>query len=184
MEPTRILFIRHAEKPGAAFGKGVDAEGNPDEESLAVRGWQRAGALARFFSAGKDERLGDVRPESVFAPGLGPGSQSKRPMQTVDPLVALLRESSPVKHVLTHLKDDGAALMADVLTQTGVVLISWEHKVLPTLFSHIPGAPPVPAAWPEDRYDVIWLLDRRAHGWAFSQHPQLLLAGDSRTLIE
>ncbi|WP_322102666.1 hypothetical protein [Paraburkholderia sp. J41] len=105
-------------------------------------------------------------------------------MQTVDPLVTLLRESSPVKHVLTHLKDDGAALMADVLTQTGVVLISWEHKVLPTLFSHIPGAPPVPAAWPEDRYDVIWLLDRRAHGWAFSQHPQLLLAGDSRTLIE
>lgn len=184
MGPNRILFIRHAEKPSTAFGKGVDAEGNADEDSLAVRGWQRAGALARFFAAEKNERLGDVRPDSVFAPGLGQGSKSKRPLQTVEPLVALLRETSPVNYVLTHLKDDGAALVADVLAQSGIVLVSWEHKVLTTLFSHIPDAPAVPSAWPEDRYDMIWILDKTAQGWSFSQHPQCLLAGDSNLPIK
>lgn len=170
--------------PQRGFGKGVDADGNPDDDSLAVRGWQRAGALARFFSSEKEERWGRVRPDSVYAPGLGPGSKSKRPMQTIEPLVALLQETSRVKYVHSHLKDDGAALMADVLGQEGVVLISWEHKVLTTLFSHVPDAPAVPAAWPEDRYDMIWMLERSAQGWTFSQHPQMLLAGDSSALIK
>ncbi|QGZ63589.1 phosphoglycerate mutase family protein [Paraburkholderia acidisoli] len=184
MGPKRILFIRHAEKPATGFGKGVDAAGNPDDDSLAVRGWQRAGALAHFFSSEQDARWGRVRPDAVYAPGLGPGSKSKRPMQTIEPLVALLQETSRVKYVNSYLKDDGAALMADVLAQEGVVLVSWEHKVLTTLFSHVPAAPAVPAIWPEDRYDMTWMLERGAQGWAFSQYPQMLLAGDSSKLIE
>src|SRR5262249_5826382 len=45
--PT-ILVIRHAEKP-EGDDLGVDQKGNPTPESLIVRGWQRAGALAVFF---------------------------------------------------------------------------------------------------------------------------------------
>jgi hypothetical protein len=99
-------------------------------------------------------------------------------MQTVTPLVALLQATSQVKYITAYLKDDGAALMTDVLTQSGIVLIAWEHKVLPPLIGHVPGAPAVPATWPENRFDVVWILDRKADGWTFSQRPQLLLAGD------
>ncbi|MCP3716426.1 phosphoglycerate mutase family protein [Paraburkholderia sp. CNPSo 3281] len=178
MGPHRILFIRHAEKPGAALGGGVDANGQPDEDSLAVRGWQRAGALARMFLGSGHERNGRLRPAAVFATGIGPGSKSKRSMQTVEPLVMLLRESARVKYETAHSKDDGVALMAEVLVQTGVVLIAWEHKVLPSLIAHVPGTPAVPPVWPDDRFDMMWVLERVAHGWAFEQQPQLLLAGD------
>ena len=51
MGRTVILVIRHAERPGAAFGEGITESGSLDEESLTVRGWQRAGALAVLLSA-------------------------------------------------------------------------------------------------------------------------------------
>ncbi|MEX3962323.1 phosphoglycerate mutase family protein [Paraburkholderia sp. EG286B] len=183
MGPHRILLIRHAEKPSAVFGSGVDADGHTDEASLAVRGWQRAGALAQRFSAPEDEHEGRLRPSTVYAAGAGKGNGSKRSMQTVAPLVAVLRACAQVRYETTYGKDDGAALMADVLMQTGVVLIAWEHKVLPSLVAHLPGAPNVPCAWPDDRFDVIWVFDRTAPGWSFVQQPQLLLAGDSASTI-
>jgi len=104
---------------------------------------------------------------------------SKRAMQTVAPLVALLRETSQVTYVTTHLKDEREALITDVLTRSGVVLVAWEHKVLPSLIGFLPDAPAVPATWPDDRFDIVWVFDRTPSGWSFSQVPQLLFAGDS-----
>lgn len=184
MSPDRIMFIRHAEKPAANEGIGIEADGNADTESLALRGWQRAGALARFFNPIDEAHAARLKPATVYAPGNGPASRSKRAMQTVAPLVALLRATSDVNYVTTHLKDDGPALMNDVLAQSGVVLIAWEHKVLPSLIGLVHGAPTVPATWPEDRFDMVWILDRTTHGWAFSQLPQLLLAGDTADPIK
>lgn len=184
MTPERILFIRHAEKPAPDLGGGVDADGKADEESLAVRGWQRAGALARFFSPADEAHAAKLRPSSVFAPGTGPASKSRRAMQTVEPLVALLQQTSRVDFVTTYLKDDGAALMKDVLARSGVVLIAWEHKVLPSLIGYVPDAPKVPESWPDDRFDLVWVLDRTARGWTFAQLAQMLLAGDSTESIK
>jgi len=51
MAPTRIMFIRHAEKPHeppCENDDGVKTSGERDEKSLAVQGWQRAG---RSFDA-------------------------------------------------------------------------------------------------------------------------------------
>ena len=42
--PSKIIVIRHAEKPDAT-DEGVTPHGAGDKESLIVRGWQRAGAL-------------------------------------------------------------------------------------------------------------------------------------------
>lgn len=183
MPLDRIMFIRHAEKPADNEDVGIEADGKPDAESLSVRGWQRAGALARFFCPIEKSHAARLKPATVFAAGAGPASKSKRSMQTVTPLIALLRETSPVNYVTTYLKDDGPALMVDVLSRNGVVLVAWEHKLLPQIIGHVPHAPAIPAAWPDDRFDVIWILERAGDVWSFSQLPQLLLAGDSTAPI-
>lgn len=184
MSPHRIMFIRHAEKPVTNEGIGIEADGKADAESLTVRGWQRAGALARFFYPIEETHAARRKPATVYAPGSGPASKSKRAMQTVAPLVALLQATSHVNYVTTHLKDDGPALMEDVLVQSDVVLIAWEHKVLPSLIGLVPGAPTVPATWPDDRFDMVWILDRATDEWSFSQLPQLLLTGDTADPIK
>jgi hypothetical protein len=46
MTTDRIVFIRHVEKPGVDAAIGLEADGTANPESLTVRGWQRAGALA------------------------------------------------------------------------------------------------------------------------------------------
>ena len=52
MTPTKIMIIRHAEKPGSYGSQvysGIDQFGNPDNESLVTFGWERAGGLATLF---------------------------------------------------------------------------------------------------------------------------------------
>ena len=176
MTPKRIMFVRHAEKPGVpgdGKGGGVQPDGSQDGESLTVRGWQRAGALARFFSSRPE-----LKPGVIFASGLGHGSKSKRPMQTVTPLADLLKTEA-VALVTTHLKDDLQPLMEDVLSRQGPVLVAWEHKLIPALVERLPNPPSIPSDWPDDRFDVVWLFDRTDTGWSFSQLPQLVLSGDS-----
>ena len=53
-QPTQIMIIRHAEKPyddGREKNKGVRMDGSKSNKSLAVRGWQRAGALSLLFGS-------------------------------------------------------------------------------------------------------------------------------------
>lgn len=81
--PHKIMVIRQAEKPVPGQFKGVRQSGEDDEHSLIVRGWQRAGALIRFF----------MRPEyaAIAVPTHLIGSShtddtSRRPHQTLLPL--------------------------------------------------------------------------------------------------
>jgi hypothetical protein len=113
------MFIRHAGKPDN--GKdGVAMDGSPDAESLTVRGWQRAGALIAFFCAEPE-----MRPNAIFASGIGHGSKCKRPAETVAPLAAKLNETRPVAFDLAHLKDDVPPLMDKVLSLGETVLVCW-----------------------------------------------------------
>lgn len=177
MAPQRIMFIRHAEKPDTGYA-GVAADGSQDEESLTVRGWQRAGALAKFFAS---QPL--LRPDIVFAAGIGHGSKSQRPSETVTPLVDLLNAPGNVSFITSHLKPDLQPLVDDVMTRDGKVLVAWEHQLIPAMVALLPNAPSVPQYWPGDRFDIVWVLDRAGDGWSFSQIPQLLLAGDSASPI-
>jgi hypothetical protein len=174
MPPARVMVIRHAEKPDPGSGDGgVAVDGTTDQQSLTVRGWQRAGALVTFFTARTD-----MRPSVIFAAGIAHGSKSKRPGETLAPLAEMLNEERQTALITDHLKDDLQPLMQDVLSRQGTVLISWEHKRIPDLVSLLPNPPLCPRVWPDDRFDLVWVFDREEQGWRFTQVPQLLLAGD------
>src|SRR5215204_3629527 len=93
MAPTKVMLIPHAEKPQRDHSAaGVGKHGDENSRDLTVTGWQRAGALARFFSPydGHFVHSAIARPETIFAAGAGPGSKSRRARQTVEPLSKLI----------------------------------------------------------------------------------------------
>ena len=176
MAADRIIFIRHAEKPFSG-ASGVDATGTPDPDSLVPQGWQRAGALVRFFdpvivAAGEPA----LTPDVIFAAGVGEGSRSKRSLETVTPLAKALAARN-VPFVSTYLKDDHAGLAADVATRDGVLLIAWEHKQIPAIAALVAPGAGTPSIWP-DRFDLMWICERTGGAWSFKEKRQALLAGD------
>ena len=173
MSPERIIFIRHAEEHDTP---GVTLDGEADAESLTERGWQRAGALVGFFCP---KEASPLKPDTIFASSIAPGSESKRPQQTVAPLLSFMQARGAIAYTDTHAKPDTDALMADVMTRGGTVLIAWEHSQIANCVAALPNPPHVPEAWPDDRYDLAWVLDRTDTGWTFTQVLQCLLPGDN-----
>jgi len=177
MAPTKVMLIRHAEKPGEASCVGVDEAGRPDPNQLSVRGWQRAGALVRFFAPiGQEHPRGIATPSAIFACKPVNGTSSVRPFNTVSPLAALL--GIAVNHDLG--KSDEAALLDAVRNASGAVLICWSHEPMPGIARKIAGElPGIPAKWPAKRFDLVWILDAAGEGWCFYQIGQFLLPGDA-----
>lgn len=174
MATTKIMLIRHAEKPDGTT-QGIDPNGTANAEALIVQGWQRAGALIGLFSpvAGQVCRPGLATPHRLFASG----SSSERPVQTIQPLANKLglNIDSTIK------KEKVSDLVTRITTAGGIVLVAWQHELIPTITAQILGTDgECPSLWPGDRFDVVWVLDRStgAGPWSFSQVPQLLLAGD------
>jgi hypothetical protein len=184
MPANKIMVIRHAEKPDGNV-MGVDAEGTQNPEELVVRGWQRSGALVRLF-APRDGKFVDpqlAQPKTIFASEVGKHSKSLRPQHTVLELADELN----LKLDLDFKKGDEAALVQAALAAAGPVLIAWEHEdITPTIVNAIVGNDTTcPQKWPGDRFDMVWVFDRKpsGSGWDFSQVPQLLLSGDSNAPI-
>jgi len=188
MPADQVIVIRHAEKPTSRPKRhGVREDGTPDKESLTVRGWQHAGSLAAVFAAeGADPDGGTLRrPRHIFAAGVGKkrvkgpdgarvtvGSHSRRPLQTVSEMAARLGLAPET----AHTRGEEAALVADAVARDGTVLICWQHEDIPAIGRAIAGdGAGVPDAWPGDRYDLIWVFDRKGRGWTFRQvaHPRL-----------
>ncbi len=93
MAVEKVMLVRHAEKPDEAANiRGVDEYGRTDPNQLSVRGWQRAGALVRFFAPMKGQTFpaGIATPSSIFACSPRGASSSLRPESTVRPLAAAL----------------------------------------------------------------------------------------------
>jgi hypothetical protein len=177
MPPQSILLIRHGEKPPPA---GIKEDGRQDDHSLTVRGWQRAGALASYFCYPRDGAI--QTPTKIYAPPPhGKAGDHGRPYQTVCPVAEKLNAQIDTRFTL----DEEPQLVAGVLAQTGVVLISWEHKRIHIIANLILGnETTAPQGWPEDRFDVVWIMGRGgSDAYTFDQRPQLLLAGDRPEVI-
>ncbi|MGA9322704.1 MAG: histidine phosphatase family protein [Xanthobacteraceae bacterium] len=183
MPATKIILIRHAEKPDGT-AQGVSEAGKADPEELVVRGWQRSGALVHLF-APRDGRFAApqlAQPKTIFASAVGKHSNSLRPQHTVLELSKQLNLSLDLRYP----KGDESGLAKAAVAASGPVLIAWEHENIPAIVNAVVGnATTCPQKWPDSRFDLIWVLDQRAAdaGWEFTQVPQMLLSGDSDQTI-
>lgn len=180
------MIIRHAEdpyKPGEPFG--ITSDGVADSKrSLIVRGWTRAGALVSLFDPRDHEgnrlptRPHLDRPTAVFAHNPG-AEDSMRSWQTVTPLASALNLEVDTRFTQRQV----AELAAMVSGIRGSTLIAWRHEQIAEIVSHFGNVEPAPPAlWPENRYDMVYVLTRNHNGgWNFRQLPQMLLAGDQNT---
>jgi hypothetical protein len=196
---TRIMVLRHAEKPGVYRGlryEGVRADGKADAKSLVTLGWERAGGLVTLFAPPWGPAPGLSVPTQLFAAdpedkGDGRGGSddepSQRPYQTLTAVAQKL--GLPID---TEGRKARFKAMADAaLACDGVVLIAWQHQDIPAIGQHIlkhtdTSGLAVPASWPDERYDLVWMFDRPSGSGpitAFNQVPQLLLAGDQPSVI-
>jgi hypothetical protein len=192
MPANKIMIIRHGEKPAdkdkppksSGEAAGVSPTGALDPEELIVRGWQRSGALVRFFAPHDKNPIADSRlatPSNIFASGVGKHSQSLRPQHTV----LELANSLGIELNLDHHKGSEVDLAKAAIAAKGVVLISWEHEAIPIIANQILGGmTQSPQHWPGSRFDLVWVFDLTPAGqWTFGQVPQLLLHGDSEDPI-
>src|SRR5579863_7040429 len=102
MSSLTILLIRHGEKPpkkskDVDYGAGVTVKGAPDDKSLAVRGWERAGAWTALFGFGafgpdypKPDIIYAANPDQQGGDG---DSVSRRPLETIQSLADRLHIS-------------------------------------------------------------------------------------------
>lgn len=179
-QATKIMLIRHGEKPADdPPNYGVTPEGVRESESLTVRGWQRAGALAAFFAPtnGSFQDSALAKPQFIYASTPTKRQGSRRSVETMTPLA----EKLAIRINSNHLKLEWDKMVEEAFLCAGVVLICWQHELLPKIAARILGnKTTAPHEWPEDRYDMVWVFDRddASGNYGFKQVPQNLLMGD------
>jgi hypothetical protein len=176
-----VMIIRHGEKPQKKNdGPGIDPTGKIDDHSLTPIGWQRARALTDVFDGQGPTPPGLVKPATIYAAGANANGQGARTRETVMPLADKLG----LQVNAAYGKGDEEALAQSVASQPGPTLISWQHSEIPSIaeaFGVVSPAPP--SEWPDDRYDVVWTLEKTPTGWQFAQIPQMVLPGDQAMAI-
>ena len=180
---TKIMLIRHAEKPPKdAPPYGVTAAGERNKESLEVRGWQRAGALANLLAPthGLFQHASLAKPKFLFASKPLQRKGSRRPIETLTPLAQKLA----IRINASFQRSNFESMLEEVFSCKGVVLICWQREYIPQIASYILGNKKIaPRVWPEDCFDMIWVFDLVNSKYTFKQVPQKLLGGDLATPI-
>jgi hypothetical protein len=193
MNALTIFIIRHAEKPSPyGLGPGLTEQGAKDDESLVIRGWQRAGAWTALFGAG----FGGAdywKPQAIYAAdpddpkksdhGKKHIEPSQRPYETALPVAQRIGLKAPAFNT-SFAKGQEAALVDALLKLSGVVLVAWEHKaiisdILPRLPVSNKGA--LPTHWSGKRFDVVLRFVRAAGAtdFVFTELHPCLMSGDS-----
>ena len=194
---TTIMVIRHGEKPdgiGNGNQSGIDQNGNSDPESLTVRGWARAGALAVLLALApplNNEVL--ARPTAIYASapvktrdteGDRIGTHSRRPSQTI----SLLANKLEVDPDLSFTLGQEAQMVTAAKATGGIVLVCWEHEAIPAIAGEISGkdSPAAQLKWPKQRFDIVWIFENEdgISSWTFRQVCQRVLDGDSSQPIQ
>ena len=171
----KLMVIRHAEKPDKQAGiAGISEAGAVDKNELTAKGWQRAGALVRFFNSPlpASSRAALAVPGAIFAAQPTDDNPSKRPLHTVKPLATDLGLKLRVDFAVHQEKE----LLISALGAAEVVLICWHHERIPKLVAELGIEID---AWPDEVYDRVLVLDLAANDWKLTVVQQHLLPGDS-----
>ncbi len=174
------MFVRHGEKPADDDSiRGVSAAGSHDSNELAVRGWQRAGALVRFFAPpdGHFSHPALAQPTALFACAPADHCQSVRSQHTISTLAEYLKKTLNS----SYAKGQEQAVAKAAVASDGVVLIAWEHDMIPDIANSVVGNQTTcPQKWHDSRFDLVWVLDANGHsGWKFTEVAQMVLPGDA-----
>jgi len=150
MGATKIMIIRHGEKPGTYNGQqyeGVnttgDACGSSGAEHLVTLGWERAGGLVTLFAppwGPKGPPL--ATPQFMFASdptdlesgenGSNGDGPSQRPYETLTALAVALGSGGTAMTINSSFsKKDYKDMVVAAVACPGVVLISWQHEDIP-----------------------------------------------------
>jgi hypothetical protein len=162
--PAQILIIRHGEKPATG-------------DNLSPEGEKRAQALVHYFRTNREvTRYGT--PVAIFAMKPSGQDPSNRPVQTITPTAISLGLKIHDKFGRDDIKDVADKILSDPKYDGKMVLICWEHDVIPQLASQL-GVSPTPDAWPDDVFDWVYEIDYSGKNVSsfriFSQH---LMPGD------
>jgi hypothetical protein len=173
MNAHKIMIIRHAERP--CRSAGVTESGTEDKDDLTVRGWQRAGALVRFFNPIATTASGSVilRPEAIFATNPTAANPSRRPLHTVK----LLAEDMNLRVNKEFCLYEEDKLVDAAKSAASVVLISWHHERIDNIAKSLGVT--TTGSWPDLVYDRVWVFDRISSRWQFTESHQRLLPGDT-----
>jgi hypothetical protein len=164
-QPAQVIIIRHAEKPD---------EGN----ELSLQGEERAAALVPYFLK-TDEVLKFKTPVAIYAQRPKGPTSSLRSIQTVKPLADALH----LRVNDSFERDDFKNMVDDIVHKKEyegrMVLICWEHKVIPEIALEF-GVEDAPTKWPGEDFDRTWVItfkpSKRPH---CKNLPQKLMYGDS-----
>jgi hypothetical protein len=107
-----------------------------------------------------------------------PEAKSRRELDTAEPIARRLH--LVVDSDMEHGSED--AVRENILGDPRVTLVVWHHGTLGHLVRGFPisNADDVPHHWPDDRFDLIWVLTREPGDteFEFSSVEQRLLDGD------
>lgn len=184
-EDITVMIIRHGEKPDSKHKGYTDISyQHEDEHSLTANGWVRARDLPTdvFGLPNGTPRAGLTVPNVVIA---ADGDEAgERMKQTVSYLCFALG----IMPLLTWDKGQEKALATALKTMVGkTVVVCWEHGNIPDITKNMGTiSPKPPSSWPDDRFDVVFVLKSKDAGktWAFSQVLEAIgLPGEKKTVI-
>ena len=189
--PTKIMIIRHAEKPPNLPNKSGPWDVREDGQSgkgrsLIVPGWQRAGALKAFFAPYQSTPSNPKIATPGYIYAAGPNAASQRSCETVAPLAAWLNyaQDTPQFSVSHSIGGGEQDMVTSVLALSGVVLICWEHhNIMPNIMQAITTKVPItnyssiPNPFPNVFY-LVWVLDLAGKSYTWSSVNQNLMADD------
>ncbi len=195
--PAHVAIVRHGEKQSIKTvltdTRGnvlYTTEGKPMMgDHLSTRGWERAYALAPFFT----QQYG--KPVAVFAPRPSDSYQSMRPVDTALPTAQRLQMPLHKNYTLAEYKKFVKEVMTNPAYDNKTIVIVYEHAHILQLLEEFIGFDGVsssastqkslPHHWKGSVFDRLCLLhftknEKNTHLVTFENKPQKLLFGDSR----
>jgi len=163
--PAQICIIRNAEK-------------SDQNNSLSLKGKERAAALVPFFME-NENLITYGLPAAIYAMGAPTPESSHATFDTVAPLAEQLKLTINDKYEKFNYKKMVDEIKENTLYQGKTVIICWDNAYIPEItrgFSALQS----PARWINDVYDKVWIITFTPTGKAIFQNiPQRLMFGDS-----